>query len=419
MKKYLAILLSMSLTMTMVLSACSSSTSSSEDIPDVIKVGVVNPTTGDLAGLGEGTPWVDQLMVDYINDELGGIYLAEYDATIPVEFIVYDSQSSSTLASELAQKLVEEDKVDLLIARHTPDTAIPVDTIAERYGVPCISVEMPTDVWVANGPFEYSLHAHWVLEDVASAFIALWQQQGYGPGSTVGFLLPSDADGIMFREYFTPLLTEMGYNIVDPGEYPVGTSDFTSIIEAFKSGGVEVVLGINITPDFGSYILQAEQMGFSPDVVTNAKATLTVADAESIGADLIDGMCTEVWWSVDRGFTSELTGMTSQEFADLYMEEVGRTITPPMASKYASYELLYYALTEAGTLDADAIMDALATFDAETMMGFVKYNEDGYSALPVTGGQWQVNEAGEIELIIVDTSNDPSLPTTGTMESLN
>ena len=78
--------------------------------------------TGALAGFGEGTPWTENLIVDYVNNELGGIYFEDYDATLPIEIVVYDSQSTSTNASQMAQKLAEEDRVDILLAHHTPET---------------------------------------------------------------------------------------------------------------------------------------------------------------------------------------------------------------------------------------------------------------------------------------------------------
>ena len=84
-----------------------SQSSGKDEIPSSVKIGIVNPTTGALAGFGEGTPWTENLIVDYVNNELGGIYFEDYDATLPIEIVVYDSQSTSTNASQMAQKLAE------------------------------------------------------------------------------------------------------------------------------------------------------------------------------------------------------------------------------------------------------------------------------------------------------------------------
>ena len=397
------------------------SRSSADGVPTSVKIGIVNPTTGALAGFGEGTPWTENLIVDYVNNELGGIYFSEYDATLPIEIVVHDSQSSSTTASEMAQKLVEEDQVDILLARHTPETVNPVVAVAERYGIPCISGDEPVDVWLAEGEHDWTYHAHWEMADLYEMFLGMWEQQGYGTGSgaKVGFLFPTDADGILFRDYFSSHLEEDGYVIVDPGQFPLGTSDYSDIIATFKAEGVQILLGANQTPDFGAFWLQAKQLGFSPDVVTMAKSFLLDADAESIGVDLVNNCCSEVWWSVDRPFTSSLTGMDCTQFSELYTSETGRPITPPMAVKHMCMQLAVEALQKAGSLEPEAILEALSQIQTETLMGPIQYGEDHTCTIPLTGGQWQLQDDGSIELVIVNNTLYPDVPLTGEMRPLN
>lgn len=383
------------------------------DIPASVKIGIVNPTTGGLAGFGEGTPWTENLILDEINAQ-GGIYFEAYDATLPVELVYYDSQSSTTTASEMAQKLVEEDKVDLLLARHTPDTVDPVMAIAERFGVPCIGTDAPVDVWLDEGEHETSFHAHWVLDDLYQLYLDCWEQMGYGPGSKVGFLFPTDADGNLFRDYFLAHLPEDGYtDIVDPGQYPQGTSDYTDIINTFKQQGVEIVFGANITPDFGAFLLQANQMGFQPPVMSMAKAPLVTADVESMGVELSNNVVTEVWWSPDRPFTSSLTGMTGAKLAELYQEASGRPVTPSMAAKYAGVEIAIDALQRARSLDPDDLVAAIAETDIDTLVGHIQFNADKYCVVPLTGGQWQLQDDGSIKLFIINNSLNPDLPASG------
>ena len=66
-------------------------------------------------GSKEMTDWVDANGGITIDGEQYGI-----------EVVVYDSESDSSKCSELAQKLIEEDNVDLMIAIQTPETVIPV-----------------------------------------------------------------------------------------------------------------------------------------------------------------------------------------------------------------------------------------------------------------------------------------------------
>ena len=140
MKKMIALVLVIVLTLSVVsLAACgeegSSSTADSAKSKDTIKIGYVNPTTGALAGNGEGCEWVVKQLTDYVKENPITVDGVEKD----IEIIVYDSESDQNKCSEMAQKLIEEDEIDLMIAIQTPNTVIPVAQVAERYGVPCIS----------------------------------------------------------------------------------------------------------------------------------------------------------------------------------------------------------------------------------------------------------------------------------------
>ena len=70
-----------------------------------VRIGYVNPTTGALAGNGEGCEWVVNQITEYVK---------EHPITVDgeqrnIEVIVYDSASDQNTCSEMAQKLIEED----------------------------------------------------------------------------------------------------------------------------------------------------------------------------------------------------------------------------------------------------------------------------------------------------------------------
>ena len=130
------------MTLLFALSGCGGSDTSSS----TIRIGYVNPTTGALAGNGEGCDWIVKQITDFVNRN--PIKVDGKDKTF--EIIVYDSTSDQNKCTEMAQKLIEEDHVDLMIAIQTPNTVIPVAQVAERYGVPCIATQAPVDPVAAS-----------------------------------------------------------------------------------------------------------------------------------------------------------------------------------------------------------------------------------------------------------------------------
>jgi branched-chain amino acid transport system substrate-binding protein len=382
-----------------------------------IRIGIPTPMTGPLATFGVGTPFMEDLAVDYINEQ-GGIYIEEVGKKLPIELIHMDTESSSTKASEVAAKLVTDNKVDMLVVRHTPDTVNPVSAVGERFSVPCLSLDAGSNAWLDAGPYTWSYHAFWKIEDICQVFIDMWDAAGLN-GSKVGFVFPADPDGVTFRKVFTEKLGDAGYSFVDPGYTSVGMNDFTTIIEQFKHEGVEIAVGSNISPDFAVFWKQAHQFDFRPKMVSMAKSYLLQSDALALGAKDANNLSTEVWWSADHPFKSSLTGQSGREICDLWTAEKGTIWTQPMGYKYASMEIAIDILTRAASLDKAKILEAMATTDMNTLIGPIKFGENHHCPTPVVGGQWRTTEDGtSVDLIIVTNSGFPEIALTGEVQPI-
>ncbi|MDP7982134.1 MAG: ABC transporter substrate-binding protein, partial [Conexivisphaerales archaeon] len=106
--------------------------------PSVIRIGVVAPLTGPLAAFGAPDPWLASYVQNYINQNMGGIYMQAYGRKIPVQITLVDTQSSQSTAATVTQQLITQDHVNLLILMHTPETIDPASAMAEKYGVPAL-----------------------------------------------------------------------------------------------------------------------------------------------------------------------------------------------------------------------------------------------------------------------------------------
>jgi len=386
--------------------------------PDKILIGIPNPTTGALASFGIGSPWAENLIVDYVNNTLGGIYIKDYDKKIPIAVDIQDTNSDSNKAAEIAQTMIDKDGVTMLIARHTPGTALPVSATAEKNSIPCVSLECPVESWEEGGPYTWVYHSFWQVADCCDMYMAMWQQLGFGPGTKVGFLFPNDPDGLAWQPIFTQKLTDAGYIISDPGQYDMPLADWTNVITQFKKDGVQVITGCDIAPDFQAFVTQAAQQNFKYEFATMGRAILFPADANVIPPDLANGLTCEVWWSPWHPWVSALTGETCQDLASAYEQETGIGWSAPMGYKYAGMEIAVDALTRAASLDPAAIRDAIGATDLDTMVGHIKYDPTTHVApTPIVGGQWKLNADGSaVELQIVYNQNNPNIPTTASLE---
>ncbi len=384
---------------------------------DTIKIGFVTPQTGPLAVFAESDAFVLEQFRTALSD---GLEIA--GKTYNIEIIVKDSQSSSNRASSVAQELILDDEVHLILATSTPDTTNPVADQAELNEVPCITNDTPWQPHFfgrqgdpAKG-FDWTFHFFWGLEDVISSYTGIWNQAD--TNKVVGALWPNDPDGNGWGHEelgFPPVLAAQGYTLVDPGRYQVLTDDFSAQISAFKAAGVEIVTGVVPPPDFATFWLQAAQQDFHPKVVTFGKALEFPQVISSLGARGAD-LSTEVWWSPEHPFVSGFNGQTSAELATAYETATGNPWTMPLGFKHSLFEVAIDALRRTqDPSDPASIRDAIATTDYASIVGPVNFQTGpvpNVSKTPLVGGQWRL-EDGKPIIDIVENSDQPSIAKTG------
>lgn len=400
--------------MMMGLTGCAAGTQTAEN-DDIIRIGYVNPTTGALAGNGEGCEWAVRQFEEYVRDNPITVNGKE----MGFEIIVYDSESDANKCSELTQKLIEEDNVDLIIAIQTPNTVIPVVGVAERYEIPCIATQAPVDsVAASREDFNWTFLSFYTLDDVYESQRALWTAAGYAPGSgaKVGLLFANDADGTAWHELFVKRLAEDGYTVVDPGQYPSGTTDFTSVAGSFRKEEIDVIAGTNIPPDFMNAYNAVISAGVRAGAVTMGKCCLLESDVEALG-NLADGIMTQVWWAPTNPFVSELTGISCPELDARYAaDNGGRTMPQPAAYAYQALELAVQTFKTTKSMNKEDIRAAISALDTDTIVGHIKYDmeKDGltFARTVLCGGQWQ-READGLKLRIIDNTLYTDIPLTG------
>lgn len=386
-----------------------------------LKIGYVSPQTGPLAAFGEADRWViDQMNTVFKN----GI---EVDGTkYAVEIILKDSQSSPNRAGEVANDLILEDEVALVLTAGTPETANPVSDACELNEVPCVSSVVPWQPWFfgrQGNPetgFNWTYHMFWGLEDVIGAYIDGWET--LPTNKSVGGLFPNDADGNAWGDKelgFPKPLADKGYTITDPGRFQSGAQDFSSQIAAFKRDNVEIVTGVVIPPDAKTFLTQAKQQGFNPKAITLGKALLFPSAIEALG-DLGDGLSTEVWWSPHHPFKSSLTGQSARALAKAYEENTHKQWTQPIGFAHALFEVAANTLKRSKSLKPADIRDAVAATRMESIIGPVQWGGAGpfknVSKTPLVLGQWKKGKQYPYELFIVNNDQAKAIPVNGKFE---
>jgi branched-chain amino acid transport system substrate-binding protein len=130
-----------------------------------IKLGSVLSVTGPAAFLGDPELKTMQLYVDKINKE-GGVLGR------PIQLVHYDDGSDATKANSFAKRLIDDDKVDLIVGGTTTGATMSMVPLVEKAGLPFISlagavvIVEPVKKWVFKTPHTDRMAAEKVFEDM-------------------------------------------------------------------------------------------------------------------------------------------------------------------------------------------------------------------------------------------------------------
>ena len=132
---------------------------------DPIKIGSILSVTGPAAFLGDPELKTIQLYVEKINKD-GGVLGR------PLELVHYDDGSDASKANGFAKRLIESDKVDVLVGGTTTGSTMSIVPLVEKAGVPFISLAgavviiEPVKKFVFKTPHTDRMAAEKVFEDM-------------------------------------------------------------------------------------------------------------------------------------------------------------------------------------------------------------------------------------------------------------
>ncbi|MBO0871159.1 MAG: ABC transporter substrate-binding protein [Micromonosporaceae bacterium] len=381
-----------------------------------LKIGFVSPRTGAAAGFGEPDAYVLGLARKAFASGLtiGG---KKYDVTI----VDKDGQSDPQRGSQVAQDLINGEKVDLMLTTSTPETVNPVSDACEAAGVPCISTVVPWEAWYfgrgakPNGPspFKFTYHFCFGTQQFQLAYTHLWPQ--VSTNKKVGAMWPNDSDGNAIRQSLGPLLAKAGYAIDDPGAYTDGTTDYSSQINRFKKNGDEIFSTFPIPPDFATFWQQAAQQGYKPKIAQIAKTGLFPSQVESLGAIGVN-LASAAYWTPTFPYTSSLTNISSKALADGYQSSAGKQWNQQLGPSLALFDVAAAALKAAADpKDKQALAKAIGTVSVTTPIGQIEFGKGPNAsvvATPIIGGQWVAVSGSRypLDFVLCENSSDSNVP---------
>lgn len=394
---------------------------------ETLKIGFISPISGPLGGFGQ----TDGYVLEKAREALAkGVTIN--GKAYAVEILDRDTQSDPSRAGQLARDLINNDAVDIMIAVSTPETINPVADACESAKVPCISTVMPWEAWYFGrgakpgepSPFRYGFHFGFGVDEFFRCYASQWKL--IETNKKVGVMYPNDADGNAVRALLAPKLAEAGFEIVDPGAYETGTTDFSQQIQVFRDADVEIFNTFPIPPDFAAFWRQAAQQGLHRQfkIVQTAKTGLFPSDIEALGA-LGNNISSAAYWHRDFPYTSPVTGLNGVQLCDGYEAATGRQWTQQLGATLSAIDVGMAALAAVSDpKDKEAIADAMPKLKADSILGVVDFTSGpvkNVASGPIIGTQWKPTEGGKFQFdyVVTENATDPKVPVSAKLAPYN
>jgi branched-chain amino acid transport system substrate-binding protein len=352
----------------LVLSPAPASAQSGEPI----RIGFGMALTGPLAPNGKSALLAMKIWEDDVNAK-GGLLGR------PVKLVFYDDQSSPSTVPGLYTKLLDVDKVDLIVGGYATNMlapAMPVVIQKKKLFIGLLGLAVNTE-------FDYPNYFAMIPSgpDAKPAFtkgffdVAMAQN----PKPQTVAIVAADAE---FSRNASDGAHEnakaAGLKLVYDRTYPPSTTDFAPIVRAIQAANPDLVVICSYPLDSVGMVRAANEIGLRPKMMGGAMVGLQATVFKTQLGPLLNGI-------VNYDFWLPVPKMDFPGVADLmkkYQARAGAEGVDPLGYYmapwgYAQFEVLGQAIAGTKSLDDDKLADYVRKTTFKTVVGDVKFGPKG------------------------------------------
>ena len=342
---------------------------------NVITLGAAVSQSGKYSTNGLHTMNGYDLAVDMIN-QAGGVTVG--DETYQLEIVYYDDESTAARGAELAERLIQQDGVDFMLGPYSSGLTKAIAPVTEQYGVPMIEANGASRSLFTNG-YEYLFAVLSTSEQYLSSAIdlaaELAEQEGRDPASIkLALAFENDSFSQDVRAGVLDDAARYGMSIVIDDQLPPELNDMTVTLTKVRALQPDVLVVSGHAKGAATAVRQIDEQRIYVPMLA-----MTHCDSADIigkfGAAAENTLCASQW-APSLSYGDDLFGSAS-DFAVLFEETYDYAPPYQAAESAAAVQVFAAAFEAAGSLDKDAVRDAIAATEMETFYGNIRFDETG------------------------------------------
>ncbi|MEM9059586.1 MAG: ABC transporter substrate-binding protein [Pseudomonadota bacterium] len=306
-----------------------------------LKVGMITTLSGGGAALGI--------------DVRDGFMLAVQQSGMDIDVKIEDDQRKPDIAVQLADEMIQSDKVDVLTGIIWSNLLIPVASSSTRQGVFYLSPNAGASAMAGKGCHENYFNVSWQNDDLPEASGELANQDGRKKAFLMAPNYPAGKD--MAKGYQRTYAGE----VVGEVYTKLGQKDYAAEIAQIRASGADHVFyflpgGMGI-----AFLKQYANSGVDV-TLTGTAFNFDQGILQAVGEAAV-GIRNTSQWSPD------LDNAANKAFVASFKEAYGRIPSLYASQGFDTANLLISALKKAKPSDKDAFRDAIRAADFDAVRG--------------------------------------------------
>lgn len=351
-----------------------------------IKIGGTLGLTGIFSGPSAGYKATYEYWANEVNAS-GGLLGR------PVELTIYDDESTPATAATLYQRLINQDKVDLLLAPYTTAVASTIMPIAEQnqmvvwnggfVNTPIIKKSDWLVTTYTHLPEDYTRGIYEMIDKMPEAdrptkVAIVTEQNPFALATKNGY----EGEGGAVK-----LAADHGLEVVLNEEYASNTTDFSSLIQRAKGANADLFFALAMSNSAPLIAKAVNDAGYKPKIYCSCASEVTsLENWGDLGAAANGVISMTTAWPTDK-----TPGI--EELFNYLKDKQGYTQLPNYAAVgMAALEVMQQSVEGVGSLDQTKLRDFVNGHTFQTVEGDLTFNEDLVPEFASEYLQWQTDQ---------------------------
>jgi branched-chain amino acid transport system substrate-binding protein len=286
-----------------------------------------------------------------------------------IRLILLDDKSDTQTAIKLYEKLITEDKVDVLLAPYSSGITEAVANVNERYKMPFVAYgAASTPIWEKGRKYIFNIVD--VAENYQKGAVHLAKQIGVTKAAIIGedSLFPRQS-GKGAKDW----AAKLGIEIVVEENYPLKQTDFTALLQKIRANGAEAIFSNSYFADAAAQLRQLREQNINLKLFSSTVGPGLPNFPEQLGTTAEYVLGYSQWEPLPH--ILKHPGM--KEYIEAYEKRFGEKPNYHAGNAYGALQVTEAAIKKAGSFDNEKLREALSTIEVHSIFGHYKVDARG------------------------------------------